>query len=125
MAHAGHDAGKKVKGRKRHAMVDTDGRLPVLQVGPASAQDRDGAVPLLQSSRRGFPFVERAFRRQRLRREPRCPIEPVWAKVKARPRRVAARTADALHEALGPALASVTAQDAAGLFRHCGYNRPK
>ena len=52
------------------------------------------------------------------------PIEPAWAKVKAELRRVAARTADALHEALGPALAAVTAQDAAGFFRHCGYSRP-
>jgi hypothetical protein len=52
------------------------------------------------------------------------PIEPAWAKVKAALRRVAARTADALHEALGPALASVTPQHAAGFFRHCGYGRP-
>jgi transposase len=52
------------------------------------------------------------------------PIEPAWAKVKAELRRVAARTADALHEALGPALAAVTARDAAGFFRHCGYSRP-
>ena len=52
------------------------------------------------------------------------PIEPAWAKVKAELRRVAARTADALHEALGPALGSVTPQDAAGFFRHCGHVRP-
>ncbi len=52
------------------------------------------------------------------------PIEPIWAKVKAGLRRVAAHTAEALHEALGPALASVTPQDAAGCFRHCGYGRP-
>ena len=52
------------------------------------------------------------------------PIEPAWAKVEAELRRVAARTADALHEALGPALGSVTPQDAAGFFRHCGYVRP-
>src|SRR6185312_80441 len=57
----GYDAGKKVMGRKRHAMVDTDGRPLVLQVHPASVQDRDGAVPLLQASRRSFPFIERAF----------------------------------------------------------------
>ncbi len=44
--------------------------------------------------------------------------------MKADLRRVAARTADALHKALGPALASVTPQDAAGFFRHCGYVRP-
>lgn len=52
------------------------------------------------------------------------PIEPGWAKVKAELRRVAARTATALHEACGPALASITPQDAAGFFRHCGYTCP-
>ncbi|HYZ34346.1 MAG TPA: IS5 family transposase [Crenalkalicoccus sp.] len=57
----GCDAGKKINGRKRHAMVDTDGRPLVLQCHAASVQDRDGAVPLLQASRRGFPFVEGAF----------------------------------------------------------------
>ena len=57
----GYDAGKKVLGRKRHAMVDTDGRPLVLQVHPASLQDRDGAVPLLQASRASFPFIELAF----------------------------------------------------------------
>ncbi len=57
----GYDAGKKIKGRKRRAMVDTDGRLLTVQVGSAGIQDRDGAVPLLQASRRSFPFVERAF----------------------------------------------------------------
>ena len=41
----GYDAGKKIKGRKRHAMVDTDGRALTLQIHPASVQDRDGAVP--------------------------------------------------------------------------------
>jgi hypothetical protein len=32
-----------------------------LAVHPASVQDRDGAVPLLQAPRRSFPFIERAF----------------------------------------------------------------
>jgi hypothetical protein len=53
------------------------------------------------------------------------PIEPGWAKVKAAMRRVAPRTVDAVHAACGPALAAITAQDAAGFFRHCGYSRPK
>ena len=57
----GYDAGKKVWGRKRHALADTDGRAVVLQVGPASVQDRDGAVPLLKASRGLYPFIERAF----------------------------------------------------------------
>ncbi len=57
----GYDAGKKVLGRKRQVMVDTDGRLLCVQVQPASVQDRDGAVPLLRASRSRFPFVEHAF----------------------------------------------------------------
>ena len=57
----GYDAGKKVKGRKRHALVDTDGRALVLQIHPADVQDRDGAKPLLKASRRSFPFIELAF----------------------------------------------------------------
>jgi transposase len=57
----GYDAGKKFNGRKRHAMVDTDGRGLVLQVHQASVQDRDGAIPLLRASRPWFPFVERVF----------------------------------------------------------------
>ncbi|HEX6012450.1 MAG TPA: IS5 family transposase [Geminicoccaceae bacterium] len=57
----GYDAGKKGKGRKRHAMVDTDGRGLVLHAHPAGVQDRDGAPPLLRASRRRWPFVELAF----------------------------------------------------------------
>ncbi len=53
------------------------------------------------------------------------PIEPAWAKLKAELRRIAAPTADALHEALGPALDAITAQDTSGFFRHAGYSRPK
>ena len=52
------------------------------------------------------------------------PIEPAWAKLKAELRRVAARTAEALHQALGPALDTIAAQDATGFFRHAGYGRP-
>src|SRR5688572_12935909 len=49
------------------------------------------------------------------------PIEPAWAKVKAQLRAAAARTAEALHDAVGGALAAVTPSDAAGFFRHAGY----
>jgi transposase len=52
------------------------------------------------------------------------PIELAWAKVKAGLRRAAARTLGALQEALGPAPDAITPQDAAGCFRHCGYDRP-
>jgi len=52
------------------------------------------------------------------------PIEPAWAQVKAELRRVAARTPEELHRALGPALDRVSAANAAAYFRHCGYQRP-
>ena len=57
----GYDAGKKVKGRKRQALVDTDGRALVLDPQPADVQDRDGAAPVLRLSRRTFPFIAKAF----------------------------------------------------------------
>ena len=57
----GYDAGKKVKGRKRQVMVDTDGRGLVLDPQPADVQDRDGAVPVLRRSRRSYPFITKAF----------------------------------------------------------------
>jgi putative transposase len=57
----GYDAGKKVNGRKRHALVDTDGRALMLHIHPASVQDRDGAIPLLRASRRAFHYIERDF----------------------------------------------------------------
>ena len=57
----GYDAGKKGKGRKRHALVDTDGRLIKLIVSPADVQDRDGGAALLKASRASFPFVKRVF----------------------------------------------------------------
>ena len=49
------------------------------------------------------------------------PIEPGWAKLKGKLRQAAARTADAPHKALGPALAAITPQDARGYFVHSGY----
>ena len=52
------------------------------------------------------------------------PIEPMWAKVKAALRAAAARTVAALETALGEALAGVTAADARGFFRGCGYALP-
>jgi transposase len=52
------------------------------------------------------------------------PIEPAWAQVKAELRRVAARTPEELHRALGPALDRVSAANARAYFRHCGYDRP-
>lgn len=43
----GYDAGKKVKGRKRHIVVDTLGHLLEVVVHAANIQDRDGAKLVL------------------------------------------------------------------------------
>jgi transposase len=49
------------------------------------------------------------------------PIEPMWSKVKEALRAAAARTLDALGEAIGRAIASVTADDCLGFFTNAGY----
>ena len=57
----GFDAGKKIKGRKRHIITDTGGRLVGAIVHGAEVQDRDGAVPLLASIRSSFPWLRHVF----------------------------------------------------------------
>jgi transposase len=49
------------------------------------------------------------------------PIENMWSKVKAYLRKAGARTFDAIVQALGDALRSVTGSDCEGYFEHCGY----
>ncbi len=56
----GYDAGKKIKGRKRHIVTDTNGFLVGLVVHEANIQDRDGAVRVLDSIRRFYPFASAA-----------------------------------------------------------------
>ena len=51
----GYDAGKKVKGRKRHILVDTMGLLLMVVVHVASIQDRDGAKKVLEKAKQFFP----------------------------------------------------------------------
>lgn len=57
----GYDAGKKIKGCKRHAMVDTGGRALKLQVHSVAVQDRDGARPLVVASRSWWPFIQLGY----------------------------------------------------------------
>ncbi len=57
----GFDAGKKIKGRKRHILTDTTGLMVAAQVHEASLQDRDGAVPLLASVRSCLPWLRHVF----------------------------------------------------------------
>lgn len=52
------------------------------------------------------------------------PIEQALSKVKAYLRQRAARTQEALDQAIADALEAVTAQDAHGWFAHCGYELP-
>ena len=54
----GYDAGKKVKGRKLHALVDTEGLPMRLVVHSAGLQDRDGAALVLTRIRQRFPWLE-------------------------------------------------------------------
>ncbi len=44
---AGYDAGKRIKGRKRHIAVDAQGDPIVMMVHPADVQDRDGALEVI------------------------------------------------------------------------------
>jgi putative transposase len=58
---SGYDAGKKIKGRKRHIVTDTCGFLIFLLVHAADIQDRDGAVDVLMAIRSGFPWLRHIF----------------------------------------------------------------
>ena len=57
----GYDAGKKIKGRKRHIVTDTEGNLVGLVVHGADVQDRDGAVLVLRSVRCLYPWLRHIF----------------------------------------------------------------
>jgi putative transposase len=54
----GYDAGKKIKGRKRHIVVDTLGLLLLVLVHAADIQDRDGAKLVLAKMRGRFPRLQ-------------------------------------------------------------------
>lgn len=58
---SGYDAGKKIKGRKRHIVTDTLGLLVGLLVHGADIQDRDGAPGVLESIRHTFPWLRHVF----------------------------------------------------------------
>jgi transposase len=57
----GYDAGKKIKGKKRHILVDTLGLLLHAIVHPADIQDRDGGFIVMATLFGMFPFLKTLF----------------------------------------------------------------
>lgn len=57
----GFDAGKKIKGRKRHIVSDTNGLLLGVVIHEASIQDRDAAAGVLLSLAGRYPWMRHIF----------------------------------------------------------------
>lgn len=57
----GYDAAKKVKGRKRHIIVDTLGLVLAIVVHAADIQDRDGAVLVIRELRALYCWIRVMF----------------------------------------------------------------
>lgn len=57
----GYDGGKKVKGRKRHLLVDTLGLLLVILMQSAAWSDSRGAKPVLTEAKRRFPTLRKIW----------------------------------------------------------------
>src|SRR3981081_1564686 len=57
----GYDAGKKIKGKKRHILVDTQGLLMHAIVHGADIQDRDGGALLMATLFGAFPFLLKLY----------------------------------------------------------------
>lgn len=67
----GFDPAKRINGRKRHIVTDTEGSLIALLVHAADVQDNHGAVPLLRSLGQRFRhlryiFADRVYRGPKL-----------------------------------------------------------
>jgi transposase len=107
-------------------------RAFVEQVLTPALRDRPGAIVVMdnlaahkaEAVRKALDAARIAYRYLPAYSPDLNPIEPCWSKLKSRLRAKAARTLDALDIELGPALATVTAQDAQGWFRLCGYATP-
>lgn len=57
----GYDAGKKIKGRKRHTIVDTLGLVLAVMVTPADCPEREGAKRLLEEVADRFPRLRKLW----------------------------------------------------------------
>ena len=58
---SGFDAGKKIKGKKRHILVDTQGLLMHAVVHAADIQDRDGGALVMATLFGMFPFLLKLY----------------------------------------------------------------
>lgn len=58
---AGYDAGKKINGRKRHIITDTQGNFLAGLVHTADIQDRDGAPGVIADLLESFPTIACLF----------------------------------------------------------------
>ena len=58
---SGYDAGKKINGKKRHVLVDTQGLLLCAIVHAADIQDRDGGVMLMSALFGLYPFLLKLY----------------------------------------------------------------
>ena len=56
-----YDAGKKIKGRKRYILTETEGNLVHAVIHTADSHDRDGARLVLAEIVRRFPCLRRIF----------------------------------------------------------------
>ena len=57
----GYDAGKKIKGRKRHILTDTEGNMLGAITHTADVQDRDGAPDVIARTKESFPTLAHLF----------------------------------------------------------------
>lgn len=57
----GFDAGKRIKGRKRHIVTDTSGNMLGAITHPANIQDRDGAPDVIAFTKESFPTLVHIF----------------------------------------------------------------
>ena len=57
----GYDGHKKIKGRKRHLLVDTDGRVLKVFVSAADQNDREGAKQVLTDVNTAFPRLKKVW----------------------------------------------------------------
>jgi Integrase core domain/Transposase DDE domain len=100
----GYDGAKKIKGRKRHLLLDTQGLVLMAKVHRANVTDRDGIKLLLEPERTGF--LERLSHQCPAghRRTPTlrsCHYTPPYSGVLLRPVESAKYTALSFSERLG------------------------